>query len=70
VGIVRRNGTRLIHMNVNLSDYFSRANSAGNPSLEPGDTIFLPGKPPRSYAWLSALVSAATLASTIVLLSR
>lgn len=70
VGIIRRSGSRLIHMKVNLDDYFSRANSAGNPSLEPGDTVFLPGKPPKTYAWLGALLSAATLASTIVLLAR
>lgn len=70
VGIIRRNGARLIHLSVNLDEYFSKANSAGNPTLEPGDTVFFPRRPHRSLAWLGALTSAATLASTIVLLAR
>jgi len=70
VGIVRRNGSRLIHLRVNLDDYFTKATAAGNPSLEPGDTVYFPRKPHRSLAWLGALTSVATLASTIVLLAR
>jgi len=70
VGIIRRKGGRLIHMSVNLDDYFAKANSAGNPPLEPGDTVFFPRKAHRGYAWIGALTSVATLASTIVLLSR
>ena len=70
VGIIRKNGARLIHMRVNLDAYFSKASSAGNPTLEPGDTVYFPRKAHRGYAWLGAVTSAATLASTIVLLAR
>lgn len=70
VGIIRRNGSRLIHMSINMNDYFSSANSAGNPSLLPGDTVFVPANPRRSYAWLTALATAGALAASIVALSR
>jgi protein involved in polysaccharide export with SLBB domain len=70
VGIIRKNGPRLIHIRVDLDSYFSKASSAGNPTLEPGDTVYFPRKAHRGYAWFGALTSAATLASTIVLLSR
>jgi polysaccharide export outer membrane protein len=69
VGIIRRNGAGLIHMSVNLDDYLNKANSAGNPPLEPGDTVYLPGKPRPAVSWLNILRTGITLASFAVALS-
>ncbi len=42
VEIVRRHGTRITRMKVNMAEYFEKATISGNPVLEPGDTIYLP----------------------------
>ena len=44
VEIVRRAGTRVVSLRVNMKDYFGEGQIAGNPDLENGDTVFLPRK--------------------------
>lgn len=73
VEIIRQDGPRLIHMFVNLDEYFEKTKSSGNPLLEPGDTVFLPIRTHRGIGvlgWVSALSTVAALTSTIVLLGR
>jgi polysaccharide export outer membrane protein len=41
VQIVRRNGTRVTRMKVNLNDYINHANVSANPNLYAGDTVIL-----------------------------
>jgi polysaccharide export outer membrane protein len=69
VSIIRRSGPRLIHMKVDLEAYFSQANSAGNPTLEPGDTVYLPGKPRRT-SWLGLVSTLVSVAGSVVVLTR
>lgn len=42
VEIVRRSGTRVVSIRVNMRDYFGEGQIAGNPALESGDTVYLP----------------------------
>jgi protein involved in polysaccharide export with SLBB domain len=44
VEIVRKTGTRVVSMRVNMQNYFGKGQIAGNPALESGDTVFLPRK--------------------------
>jgi polysaccharide export outer membrane protein len=41
IDIVRKNGGRAMQMRVNMDDYISKALPAGNPTLLPGDQIYL-----------------------------
>lgn len=41
VDIVRRSGTQVSRISVNLKNYLRDADPAGNPELRPGDSIFL-----------------------------
>ncbi len=41
IDIVRKNGGRTMQMRVNMNDYISKALPAGNPTLLPGDQIYL-----------------------------
>ncbi|HET9251410.1 MAG TPA: polysaccharide biosynthesis/export family protein [Candidatus Eisenbacteria bacterium] len=44
VEIVRKSGTRVVSMRVNMKEYFGEGQIAGNPALESGDTVYLPRK--------------------------
>jgi len=44
VEIVRKTGTRVVSIRVNMRNYFGEGQVAGNPALENGDTVFLPRK--------------------------
>ncbi len=71
IKIVRRSGTHAVHMKVNLSDYIDRANPQGNPTLLPGDTVFLArhgsGGVMTAVQIITPIVA---LASAIALLAR
>jgi polysaccharide export outer membrane protein len=41
VEIVRRTGTRVVSIRVNMGDYFGKGAISGNPTLESGDTVYL-----------------------------
>jgi len=71
VQIVRKNGTRAIHMKVNLNDYIDRAMVSGNPPLVAGDTVFLPRQGSKGIgAALRTLGPILGVASTLVILFR
>jgi polysaccharide export outer membrane protein len=73
VEIIRQDGPRLIHMFVNLDDYFEKTKSSGNPNLEPGDTVFIPIRMHRGIGfmgWMSAVSTVLALTSTIVFLGQ
>jgi protein involved in polysaccharide export with SLBB domain len=42
VQVIRTNGQKITRMKVNLDRYFEKGDQAGNPRLQPGDTVFLP----------------------------
>lgn len=71
VQIVRRNGTRSVHMKVNLNAYIDKANPTGNPSLMAGDTVFLPRQGSGGFmSMVRTLTPILALASTIILIVR
>jgi polysaccharide export outer membrane protein len=71
VQIVRRNGSRTVHMKVNLNDYIDKAMVSGNPPLQAGDTVFLPRQGSRGIGpVLRTLGPILGLASTVVLIFR
>ncbi len=71
VQIVRRNGSRSVHMKVNLSSYIDKANVAGNPPLMAGDTVILPRQGSGSFITALRILSPiVALASAIVILVR
>jgi protein involved in polysaccharide export with SLBB domain len=71
VKIVRRNGMRSVHMKVNLNDYIDKANPEGNPTLMPGDTVFLARHGSGGFMSAVQIVTPLiALASAIVLLVR
>lgn len=49
IEIVRRSGPRVVSMRVNMADYVANAKLAGNPQLQPGDTVFLPRRATTDY---------------------
>jgi polysaccharide biosynthesis/export protein len=44
VEIIRRSGTHVVSMHVNVRDYFQKASLEGNPDLHAGDTVYLSAK--------------------------
>ena len=71
IKIVRRSGMRAVHIKVNLSDYIDRANPEGNPSLVPGDTVFLSRQGSGNFmSALQIMTPIVALASAIVLLVK
>jgi polysaccharide export outer membrane protein len=42
VQVIRTNGQKITRIKVNLDRYFEKGDQAGNPRLQPGDTVFLP----------------------------
>lgn len=75
VQVIRQSGARVVRMRVNLDEYFKKGDLAGNPRLEPGDTVFIPRKEQRglanfvsSIAPVMALVS--SVATILLLLDR
>ena len=71
IQIVRRNGTRVTRMKVNLNDYINKANLAANPNLYAGDTVILSRQGSGGFvSALRILSPIVALASTIVLIVR
>jgi polysaccharide export outer membrane protein len=71
VQIVRRTGTRAVHMKVNLSNYIDKAMVSGNPPLMAGDTVFLPRQGTKGFlAVVRTLSPILALASTVILIFR
>jgi polysaccharide export outer membrane protein len=73
VQVIRQSGARVLRIKVNLDGYFEKGDVAGNPKLEPGDTVFLPREAPGGRSNALAYIGAATavigLISSIVILS-
>jgi len=71
VQIVRRNGTRVTRMKVNLNDYINKANVSANPNLYAGDTVILSRQGSGGFvSALRILSPILALASTVVLIVR
>lgn len=69
VDIVRKSGARVVRLKVSMENYLEKANTSGNPPLEPGDTIYVRRRTPggggifaaiRTIGPVLALVSAVT----------
>jgi protein involved in polysaccharide export with SLBB domain len=45
VEIVRKSGARVVRLKVSMENYLEKANTSGNPPLEPGDTIYVRRSP-------------------------
>ena len=73
VQVIRQTGARVMRLRVNLDKYFEKGDLAGNPGLEPGDTVFLPREGGGHKMSPMALVGAATavlgLITSVVVLS-
>jgi polysaccharide export outer membrane protein len=52
VQVIRQNGQRVTRMKVDLNRYFEKGDQAGNPRLQPGDTVFMPRE--SSHGGISA----------------
>lgn len=71
VQIVRRNGSRVTRMKVNLNDYINKANVSANPNLYAGDTVILSRQGSGGFvSALRILSPILALASTVVLIVR
>ncbi len=69
VEIVRKSGARVVRLKISMEDYLKKANTSGNPPLEPGDVVYFRGGPQggggffatiRTIGPVIALVSAVT----------
>ncbi|MGH7682106.1 MAG: hypothetical protein ACRENN_08980, partial [Candidatus Eiseniibacteriota bacterium] len=69
VEIVRRSGPRVVSMRVNMTDYVAEASLAGNPQLQPGDTVFLPRRG-AGTDYLRIIGFAVGIATTIILITN
>ena len=72
VQVIRQSGARVLRIKVNLDGYFEKGDVAGNPKLEPGDTVFLPREAPgrsNALAYIGAATAVIGLISSIVILS-
>jgi protein involved in polysaccharide export with SLBB domain len=73
VQVLRQTGTRVMRLRVNLDRYFEKGDLAGNPRLEPGDTVFLPresGRRSNAMTYLGAATAVIGLVSSIVILAN
>ena len=71
VRVVRRNGTRVLRLKVNLNDYIERANTTGNPMLLAGDTVIVPRQGSGGFMTAVKILSPIlALASTVILIVR
>lgn len=71
VQIVRRNGSRVTRMKVNLNDYINKANVSANPNLYAGDTVILSRQGSGGFVSALRIISPIlALASTVVLIVR
>ena len=71
VQIVRRNGTRVTRMKVNLNDYINHANVSANPNLYAGDTVILGRQGSGGFtSALRIITPIVGLTSAIVLIVR
>ena len=70
VQIVRHNGSRVVHMKVNLDSYIDKADNSGNPVLMAGDTVMLPRQGAGGFMSAVRIISPiVALASTLVILA-
>jgi polysaccharide export outer membrane protein len=71
VQIVRRNGSRVTRMKVNLNDYINKAKVSANPNLYAGDTVILSRQGSGGFVSALRIISPIlALASTVVLIVR
>lgn len=70
VEIVRRSGSRVVSMRVNMKDYLGNASVVGNPQLLPGDTIYLPSGRGGSNDYLRIAGVVLGFVTTVVLLTN
>ncbi len=75
VQVMRQSGKGVTRMRVKLDRYFEKGDQAGNPRLQPGDTIFMPhasshgGVSPFAYVgFATAIVGLVT--SVVVLMDN
>jgi hypothetical protein len=62
-----------MRLRVDLDRYFEKGDLAGNPRLEPGDTVFLPresGRRSNALTYVGAATAVIGLISSIVILSN
>lgn len=72
VQVIRQTGSRTLRMRVNMDDYLKKANLAGNPKLEAGDTVYLPRADSRRgfMTYVGVVATFVGLISSIVVLAR
>ncbi len=73
VEIVRRNGSRVQHLTVNLGHYLNRGHPEGNLPLQEGDTIYLQRVKPRGatlFSVLGIITPLIALTTSVIALSR
>jgi polysaccharide export outer membrane protein len=73
IEIVRRDGSRLLHLRVNLEEYLKQSSPAGNIPLRAGDTVYLTQRAPRArglFSVLGVLSPLLALATTLVAIAR
>ncbi|HLQ66090.1 MAG TPA: polysaccharide biosynthesis/export family protein [Candidatus Limnocylindrales bacterium] len=73
VQVLRQSGTRVMRLRVDLDRYFEKGDLAGNPRLEPGDTVFLPresGRRSNALTYVGAATAVIGLISSVVILAN
>lgn len=73
IEIIRKDGQRLLHLRVNVNEYISKSNPAGNVPLMAGDTVYLPVRRSRIssiFGTLGIISPLLALATSILALTR
>jgi polysaccharide biosynthesis/export protein len=73
VQVIRQAGARVMRLRVDLDRYFEKGDMAGNPRLEPGDTVFLPRESngrSNALTYIGAATAVIGLISSVVILSN
>jgi protein involved in polysaccharide export with SLBB domain len=70
VMIVRKSGPRVTSMKINMEDYLGKATYAGNPGLQPGDTIYLSRKKEGASKYLRLAGALLGLTATILVFTN
>jgi len=71
VQIIRTNGQKITRIKVNLDRYFEKGDQAGNPRLQPGDTVFLPhsaGNGVSAFAYVGFATAIVGLVTSVFIL--
>ncbi len=73
VQVIRQSGARVMRLRVDLDRYFEKGDMAGNPRLEPGDTVFLPRESTgrsNTMTYIGAATAVIGLISSVVILAN